>query len=127
VGECLRRYLDELGVEVIPVASAALSRLKDRADLFVLPIFGSVRKGREDLHQVVQQLHERVQTDLDKLPRVIHLSIDEGREAVFQAFARIGLTFTTRLERLREAFETAVDAALVPTPQAVRSSEPIAS
>jgi hypothetical protein len=127
VGECLRRYLDELGVEVIPVATAALSRLKDRADLFVLPMFGSVRKGREELQQVVQQLQERVQTDLDKLPRVIHLSIDGGREAVFEAFARIGLTFTRRLERLREAFETAVDAALVPAPQPARSSEPIAS
>ena len=102
VGECLRRYLDELGVEVIPVATAALSRLKDRADLFVLPIFGSVRQGREDLHQVVQQLQERVQMDLDKLPRVVHLSIDGGREAVFEAFARIGLTFTRRLERLRD-------------------------
>jgi radical SAM superfamily enzyme YgiQ (UPF0313 family) len=127
VGECLRRYLDELGVEVIPVATAALSRLRDRADLFVLPIFGSVRKGREELQQVVQQLHERVQMDLDKLPKVVHLSIDGGREAVFEAFARIGLTFTRRLERLREAFETAVDAALVPGSQPVRSSEPVAS
>ena len=127
VGECRRRYLDELGVEVIPVAAAALSRIRDRADLFVLPIFGSVRKGREELHQVVQQLHERVQMDLDKLPRVVHLSIDGGREAVFEAFARIGLTFTRRLERLRAAFETAVDAALVPAPQPVRSSETVAS
>ena len=128
VGECLRRYLDELGVEVIPVATAALSRLKGRADLFVLPIFGSVRKGREELQQVVQQLQERVQGDLDKLPRVVHLSIDGGREAVFQAFARIGLTFTRRLERLRSAFETAVDAALVqPVPQPVASSKPVAS
>jgi cob(I)alamin adenosyltransferase len=127
VGECLRRYLDELGVEVIPVATAALSRLRDRADLFVLPIFGSVRKGREELQQVVQQLHERVQMDLDKLPRVVHFSIDGGREAVFEAFARIGLTFTRRLERLRAAFEKAVDAALVPTPQSVGSSEPVAS
>jgi radical SAM superfamily enzyme YgiQ (UPF0313 family) len=127
VGECLRRYLDELGVEVIPVATAALSRLRGRADLFVLPIFGSVRKGREELQQVVQQLHERVQLDLDKLPRVVHLSIDGGREAVFEAFARIGLTFTRRLERLRKAFETAVDAALVPSPRTVGSSEPIAS
>ena len=127
VGECLRRYLDELGVEVIPVATAALSRLKGRADLFVLPIFGSVRKGKEELHQVVQQLQERVQMDLDKLPRVVHLSIDGGREAVFEAFARIGLTFTRRLERLREAFQTAVDAALVPAAQPVGSSEPIAS
>ncbi|HEX2500279.1 MAG TPA: radical SAM protein [Methylomirabilota bacterium] len=127
VGECLRRYLDELGVEVIPVATAALSRLRGRADLFVLPIFGSVRKGREELQQVVQQLHERVQVDLDKLPRVVHLSIDGGREAVFEAFARIGLTFTQRLERLREAFETAVDAVLVPSPQPARTSERVAS
>jgi radical SAM superfamily enzyme YgiQ (UPF0313 family) len=127
VGECLRRYLDELGVEVIPVATAALSRLRGRADLFVLPIFGSVRKGREELQQVVQQLQERVQADLDKLPRVVHLSIDGGREAVFEAFARIGLTFTRRVERLREAFETAVDAVLVPSARTAGSSEPIAS
>ena len=127
VGECLRRYLDELGVEVIPVATAAFSRLKDRADLFVLPIFGSVRKGREDLQQVVQQLQERVQVDLDKLPRVVHLSIDGGREAMFQAFARIGLTFTRRIERLRTAFETAVEAALVQSvPRPAGSSEPVA-
>jgi radical SAM superfamily enzyme YgiQ (UPF0313 family) len=127
VGQCLRRYLAELDVEVIPVATAALSRLRGRADLFVLPILGSVRKGREDLHQVVQQLHERVQTDLDKLPRVVHLKIDGGREAVFEAFAGIGLTFTRRIERLRSAFETAVEAVLVPsvTPPA-ESSEPVA-
>jgi hypothetical protein len=110
------------------VATAALSRLKGRADLFVLPIFGSVRKGREDLYQVVQQLHERVQVDLDKLPRVVHLSIDGGREAVFQAFARIGLTFTRRVELLRTAFETAVEAALVQSvPQPVGSSERLVS
>ena len=115
VGQCLRRYLAELDVEVIPVATAALSRLRGRADLFVLPILGSVRKGREDLHQVVQQLHERMQTDLDKLPRVVHLKIDGGREAVFEAFAGIGLTFTRRIERLRAAFETAVEAVLVPS------------
>ena len=65
--------------------------------------------------------------DLDKLPRVVHLSIDGGREAVFEAFARIGLTFTRRIERLRAAFETAVEAALVPAAQPAGSSEPIAS
>jgi hypothetical protein len=127
VGQCLRRYLDELDVEVIPVATAALSRLKGRADLFVLPMLGSVRKGREDLHQVIQQLHERVQVDLDKLPRVVHLKIDGGREAVFEAFAGIGLTFTRRIERLRAAFETAVEAVLVQSvPQATGSREPVA-
>jgi hypothetical protein len=125
VGQCLRHNLDELGVEVIPVAAAALSRLRGRADLVVVPIVGSMRKGREELHQVVQQLQERVQTDA--LPRVVQLSIDGGREAVFEAFARIGLTFTRRLERLRAAFETAVEAALVrPVPQRAPSSEPAA-
>jgi hypothetical protein len=65
--------------------------------------------------------------DLDKLPRVVHLSIDGGREAVFQAFARIGLTFTRRVERLRDAFETAVQAALVTSTPPTESSEPLAS
>jgi radical SAM superfamily enzyme YgiQ (UPF0313 family) len=128
VGECLRRYLDELGVEVVPVASAALSRLRDRVDVFVLPILGSVRKGREELHQVVQQLQERLPVDLDRWPRVIHLSADGGREAVFEAFARIGLTFTRRVERLREAFEKAVEAALASSAsRPAGSSEPVVS
>jgi radical SAM superfamily enzyme YgiQ (UPF0313 family) len=123
VGECLRRYLDELGVEVIPVATAALSRLKGRVDLVVLPILGSVRKGREELHQIVQQLQERIPVDMDKWPRVVHLSADGGREAVFEAFARIGLTFTRRVERLREAFEKAVAAARASAPRAGDPSE----
>jgi radical SAM superfamily enzyme YgiQ (UPF0313 family) len=123
VGQCLRHYLDELGVEVVPVAAAAMSRLRGRADLFVLPILGSVRKGREELHQVFQQFQDRVQADFDKLPRVVQLSLDGGREAVFESFARIGLTFTRRVERLRAAFEKAVESALVSAPVS-RSTSP---
>ncbi len=110
VGECLRHYLNELGVEVVPVATAALSRLRDRADVFVLPILGKMRKGREELYEATQQFNERLQTELDKLPKVIRLPLDEDRKAVFDAFARVGLTFTLRIERLRQAYRKAATA-----------------
>jgi hypothetical protein len=54
---------------------------------------------------------------MDKWPRVVHLSADGGREAVFEAFARIGLTFTSQVERLRQAYVNAVDAVMVPAGQ----------
>ncbi|MBM4441182.1 MAG: DUF4070 domain-containing protein [Candidatus Rokubacteria bacterium] len=113
VGQCLRRYLDELGVEVMPVANAALARLRDSADVVVLPILGSVRKGREDLYQAVQQLHERV--SVERLPRVVHLALDGDHRAVFDAFAQVGLIFTRRVERLRRAYLKAVEAATAPS------------
>jgi radical SAM superfamily enzyme YgiQ (UPF0313 family) len=111
-GDCLRRYLNELGVEVVPFASSALTRLRDRVDLVVVPILGSVRRGREELYQVVQQLQERVHGDLGRLPRVVHLSLDGDHRAVFDGFARIGLVFTRRIERLRDAYTRAVDAVI---------------
>ncbi|HEU5393470.1 MAG TPA: DUF4070 domain-containing protein, partial [Candidatus Methylomirabilis sp.] len=121
-GQFLRYYLNELGVEVVPVAAAAISRLRDRVDLLVLPILGSVRKGREELHQRLQQVHERVQTELDRLPEVVHFSIDGDGRAVFDGFARIGLTFTRRITRLRQAYQKAVEAVMAPGARpAVRS------
>jgi radical SAM superfamily enzyme YgiQ (UPF0313 family) len=114
IGQCLRRYLNELGVEVVPVAAAGLSRLREQADLLVLPILGTVRKGREELHQRIQQLNERVQADLERLPRIVHVSLDGDRAAHFDGFAGIGLTFTRRLRRLRRAYRLAIEAVAAP-------------
>jgi radical SAM superfamily enzyme YgiQ (UPF0313 family) len=122
VGECLRRYLNELDVDVVPLASAAISRLRDSADVLVLPILGSVRKGREELYQIVQQLHERVQADLERVPRVVHFALDGDHRAVVDAFARVGLNFTRHVERLREAYAKAVEAVVLSQPSA---GEPI--
>jgi radical SAM superfamily enzyme YgiQ (UPF0313 family) len=116
-GECLRRFLNELGVEVVPFATAALSRLKDQADVVVLPIVGSVQKGREELYQLVQQLNERMQSEFGRLPRIVRFSLDSDSLALFEAFARIGLTFTSQVERLRQAYVNAVDAVMVPAGQ----------
>jgi radical SAM superfamily enzyme YgiQ (UPF0313 family) len=120
IGECLRRYLNELGVEVVPVATAALSRLRDRVDVLVLPILGSARKGREELQQLVQQLQEKVHADWGRLPRIVHVSLDGDRRAVLESFARIGLTFTRRIEQLREAYDKAIESVVTSPTQPVR-------
>jgi hypothetical protein len=123
VGQCLRRYLSELGVDVVPFAAGALARLRDSADVVVLPMLGTVLKGREDLSQLMQQIHERVQRDVTRLPRVVHMSLDGDPGAVLDAFARIGLTFTRRIEPLREAYAKAIES-MVPAPQPAAVSVP---
>ena len=64
---------------------------------------------------MVQQLHDRVQADLDRLPRVVSFSLDGDHRAVLDGFARIGLTFTGKIERLRRAYVTAVERVMAPT------------
>jgi len=75
---------------------------------------GSYKTFRE---QMMQHLHERVQADLDKLPKVIHFSLDGDHWAIFDGFARIGLTFTRRIGRLRHAYRKAIEAVMVPAGQ----------
>jgi hypothetical protein len=110
LGRCLHRYLDELGVEVVPLASTAMSRLKDRVDLVVVPIMSSVRRGRGELHQISQQLQERLHAEIGKFPAVIHISIDGDRIAVLDSFAAIGLRFCRKIKLLRRAFVLALGA-----------------
>jgi radical SAM superfamily enzyme YgiQ (UPF0313 family) len=114
-GRCLHQYLNELGVEVVPVAMATLSRLRERADVFILPSLGKVMKGHEELQQVMRHLHERLQVDLPDFPKVIHFPLDKDHKAVFDAFARVGLLFTRRIGRLKMAYKKAVETTLVPS------------
>src|SRR5438309_1551589 len=123
VGGCRRQDLTELGVEGVPFATAALSRLRGRADLPVLPLVGSGRKGPEELTQIMQQLQDRVQTDLGRLPRIIPFSLDGDHRAICEAFARIGLTFTRRVERLRHAYVNAVETIILPSGQLATAPE----
>jgi hypothetical protein len=113
-GRCLRQYLNALGVEVVPVAMATLSRLRERADVFILPSLGKVMKGHEELQQVIWHLQERIQVDLPDLPKIIHFPLDKDHKEIFDAFARVGLLFTRRIGRLRVAYKKAVESALMP-------------
>ena len=110
-------FLAGLGAEVIKIENAATG---GDASRHVGPRF--LGDDDSEYFQTFNLWKKSVCLDLDKLPRVVHLKIDGGREAVFEAFAGIGLTFTRRVERLRAAFETAVEAVLVSQP--TESSEP---
>jgi radical SAM superfamily enzyme YgiQ (UPF0313 family) len=113
-GLCLSRYLNELGVEVVPLASAALSHLKDRVDILVVPIISSMRRGKEELHQISHQLQDRLVSEIGKLPEIIRISIDGDRIAVLDAFAKIGLHFSRNNDLLKRAFVLAMGAPAIP-------------
>ena len=104
VGQRLSNFLSDLDIDVVPVASAALSRIQDKADVLVLPILNKVLKGREELQQVVEHLNEESQKEIRRFPKVVHFPMDQGDGAALEAFARIGLMYTSRVERLQRAY-----------------------
>ncbi len=104
VGQRLSNFLSDLDIDVVPVASAALSRIQDKADVLVLPILNKVLAGREELQQVVEHLNEESQKEIRRFPKVVHFPMDQGDGAALEAFARIGLMYTNRVERLQRAY-----------------------
>ncbi len=104
VGQRLSHFLSDLDIDVVPVASAALSRIQDKADVLVLPILNKVLAGREELQQVVEHLNEESQKEVRRFPKVVHFPMDQGDGATLEAFARIGLMYTSRVERLQRAY-----------------------
>lgn len=108
VGQRLSHFLSELDIDVVPVASAALSRIQDRADVLVLPILNKVLQGREELQQMVERLNEETRREVKRFPRVVHFPMDQGDGAALEAFARIGLLYTSRVERLQRAYVNAL-------------------
>ena len=104
VGQRLSNFLSDLGIDVVPVASAALSRIQDKADVLVLPILNKVLKGREELQQAVENLTEESQKEIRRFRKVVHFPMDQGDGAALEAFARIGLLYTSRVERVQRAY-----------------------
>ena len=108
VGQRLSHFLSDLGITVVPVASAALSRMQDKADVLVLPIINKMLKGREELQQAVEHLNEESQEEVKRFPEVVHFPVDQGDRAALEALARIGLLYTSRVERLQRAYVRAL-------------------
>jgi len=104
VGQRLSHFLSDLGIDVVPVASAALSRIQDKADVLVLPILNKMLKGREELQQAVEHLTEESQKEIKRFRKVIHFPMDQGDGAALEAFARLGLLYTGRVERVQRAY-----------------------
>ncbi|MBI4012790.1 MAG: B12-binding domain-containing radical SAM protein [Candidatus Rokubacteria bacterium] len=111
LGVLLKTFLAELGVEVVPVPEdAPAGSWRQSFDAVVMPHFSGlsqrVAKGREELAQRLQAFQAEIQAQLDKLPQVPFPLGDEAGP-LFEPFAKIGLLFTSNLERVRLAYRKA--------------------
>jgi radical SAM superfamily enzyme YgiQ (UPF0313 family) len=107
VGGLLKAFLAELGVEVVPVPDDEPSASwRPTFDALVMPIMKRVAKGREELAQRVGTLQARAQAQLEKLPQ-IPFPLGDEPGPLYEPFAKIGLLFTSNLERVRLAYRKA--------------------
>jgi len=119
LGLLLQRFLTELGVEVIslptevqatteaylmPLAADTIHRLRGRVDVIIAPIVKRAAKGQEELSVRLNALTKSLQANLDRLPKVIALPINEEQGPIFETFAKIGLVYTQNLNRVRVAY-----------------------
>ncbi len=122
LGLLLQRFLAELGVEVValptqaqptpeaylmPMAADSLHRLRERVDLIIAPIVKRATQGQEELSARLEALSKTLQQNLDRLPKVVQLPINEEQGPIFESFAKIGLVFTRNLGRVRAAYSHA--------------------
>ncbi len=110
IGRLLERFLHELGVRVTPVtepAAEALHRLRETVDVIITPIVQRAAKGTEELVQRLGAVTAAIQSNLDKLPRVIQLPVNFEQGPVFEPFAKVGLLFTGNLNSIRQAYNRA--------------------
>ncbi len=110
VGRLLQRFLNELGVTVVPIAEAAVegatSVARQTVDCIITPIAKRAEKGREEFHAHLTAVNAALQAQWERRPK-INFPLIEGQGPVFEPFARIGLLFTQNLDRIREAYKTA--------------------
>jgi radical SAM superfamily enzyme YgiQ (UPF0313 family) len=110
VGRLLQRFLNELGVTVVPLAEAAVGEASARArqtvDCLITPIVKRAAKEREEFYARLTAVSTVLHAQLDKLPRVSFPLIDD-QGPVFEPFAKVGLLFTRNLDRIRAAYKSA--------------------
>ena len=119
LGLLLQRFLGDLGVEVIPlptevqatseaylmpIAADSLHRLRERVDVIIAPIVKHAAQGHDELSQRLNALTKALQANLDRLPKVIALPINEEQGPIFETFAKVGLVYTQNLNRVRAAY-----------------------
>jgi radical SAM superfamily enzyme YgiQ (UPF0313 family) len=111
-GRLLERFLHELGVRVTPLAepaAEALHRLHETVDVIITPLVQRAAKGKEEFYQRLGAVTVAIQSNLDKLPRVIQLPLNAEQGPVFESFAKVGLLFSGNLNRIREAYNRAAE------------------
>jgi radical SAM superfamily enzyme YgiQ (UPF0313 family) len=109
VGRLLQRFLGELGVTVVPLATAmegAATAARQTVDCLITPMVKRAAHEREEFYTTLTNVSATLQGQLEKLPRLSFPVID-GQGPVFEPFAKIGLLFTRNLDRIREAYKTA--------------------
>ena len=107
IGGLLKAFLAELGVEVVPVPDDGLSTgWRQSFDALIMPMVKRAAMGREDLAERLTAFQSRIQTQLEKLPQIpFPLGAEPG--PIYEPFAKIGLLFTSNLERVRLAYRKA--------------------
>jgi len=113
LGQLLRRFLSELDVTVVPLAGAAVdvaadaaARARETIDCLITPIVKRAEQERGEFYARLNAVTETLRRQWERLPKVSFPLIgDEG--PVFEPFARIGLLFTTNLDRIRHAYVAA--------------------
>jgi radical SAM superfamily enzyme YgiQ (UPF0313 family) len=101
-GRLLSRFLNELGVTVVPLAEAAA----EAVDCLVTPIVKRMAAEKAEFYGALNTVTQGLQARLGSLPRISFLVVD-GQGPVFEPFARIGLLVTGNLKRIRQAYKSA--------------------
>ncbi|MBI3988056.1 MAG: B12-binding domain-containing radical SAM protein, partial [candidate division NC10 bacterium] len=120
MGALLRRFLGELGVQVIPFVAESnagdpsyaevLHRFRQTADCLILPVVKKAKQGKEELYRKLNALNTLLQANTEKLPRIIHFPVNDEQGPIFESFAKVGFAFTGNMKRIRKAFQEALNA-----------------
>jgi hypothetical protein len=71
-----------------------------------MPMMKRVAKGREDLAERLATFQGQIQAQVDRLPE-IPFPLGDEPGPLYEPFAKIGLLFTSNLDRVRRAYRKA--------------------